>query len=134
MDPLPQYLLAMTPAVPMLAIALIGIIIGINRRKSQPKASRLVIWGLTALVANVIGSSAIRVYANRSFDKYQDATVFGQHLAQMHLILYVLKILGFALVTAAVFADRSRERVDRLTISSSDRGARLGWAKEEIDD
>jgi hypothetical protein len=124
-NPVLQYLLAITPAIPMLAVAVIGIILGIYRRKSQPIASRLVISGLIALSANVLGSIAVRVYNYTSFDKYQDATVHAQHLVQLNVVLYVLNIAGVALITAAAFANRAPRHEARLTDGSRVAGPRL---------
>jgi 4-amino-4-deoxy-L-arabinose transferase-like glycosyltransferase len=124
MDPRVQYLLAIAPTIMLLAIALVGIVLAIRQRRSQPVASRLVISGLIALSANVIGTIAVRSYArDQSFERYADATVLAQHLAVLHAALFALNVIGIALVTAAVFADRGIIGVGRLTIGSSDRAA-----------
>jgi hypothetical protein len=112
MNPALQYLIAMTPAIPMLAVTIIGIVLGIYRRKAEPLASRLVIFGLGALAANVLGSSALHIYAQQSFDRYQDASIHARHLAEFNAILYALHLAGFALITAAVFANRAPARAD----------------------
>jgi hypothetical protein len=121
MDPRIQYLLAVAPTVVLLAIMLAGIILGILQRRKQPLASLLVIPGLIALFANVIGTVVVRSYArNQSFDRYQDATLVAQHLAAMHVGLFALNFIGITLITAAVFADRGVIRIGRLRIGSSD--------------
>jgi hypothetical protein len=126
MDSPIQYLLAIAPTALLLAVTLIGIVLGILQRRKQPLASRLVISGLIALSANVIGSIAVRSYArHQSFNRYEDATVVAQHLAVLHDALSALNFIGIALITAAVFADRGVIRVGRLIIGSSDRGSRL---------
>jgi hypothetical protein len=126
MDPRIQYLLAVAPTVLLLAVLASGIILGIRQRRQQPWTARLVIPGLVALAANVIGSIAVRTYARHlSYDRYEDASVAAQHLAVLHSVLFFLNYVGIALVTAAVFADRGPIRVGRLTIGSSDRGAHL---------
>ena len=123
MDPRIQYLFAVAPTVLLLAVMAIGIVLAILRRKQQPWAARLVIPGLVALAANVIGSIAVRTYARHlSYDRYADATVAAQHLAVLHSVLFFLNYVGIALITAAVFADRGAIRIGRLTIGSSDRG------------
>jgi uncharacterized BrkB/YihY/UPF0761 family membrane protein len=126
MDPRIQYLLAVAPTVLLLAIMVIGIVLAILRRQQQPWTARLVIPGLVALAANVVGSIAVRTYARHlSYDRYEDASVAAQHLAVLHWILFLLNYIGIAMVTAAVFADRGVIRIGRLTIGSSDRESRL---------
>ena len=122
MDPRIQYLLAVAPAAVLLAIMLVGIILGIVQRRKQPLASLLVISGLIALIVNVIGTVAVRSFARRqSFDRFEDATVVAQHLAAMHVGLFALNFIGITLITAAVFANRGAIRIGRLTIGSNDR-------------
>jgi hypothetical protein len=58
MDPRIQYLFAVAPTVLLLAVMVIGIILAVHRRRQQPWTARLVIPGLVALAANVIGSIA----------------------------------------------------------------------------
>jgi hypothetical protein len=119
MDPRIQYLLAVAPTAVLLAFMLAGIILGILQRRKQPLASLLVIAGLIALAANVIGTVAVRTYArHQSFDRYQDATVVAERWAAMHVNLFVLNFIGITLITAAVFADRGVIRIGRLTIGS----------------
>jgi len=65
-----------------------------------------------------------------SFDVYADASIAAQHLAVLHSILFALNYIGIALITVAAFADRGAIRLGRLTIGSSDRGARLRSAME----
>jgi len=130
MDPRIQYLFAVAPTVLLLAVMVIGIILAVHRRRQQPWTARLVIPGLVALAANVIGSIAVRTYARHlSYDRYQDATVAAQHLAVLHSVLFFLNYVGIALITAAVFADRGVIRIGRLTIGSSDRGAASSVSK-----
>src|SRR3984957_6392561 len=122
MDPRIQYLLAVTPTVLLLAVMGIGIVLAVLHRRQRPWTARLVIPGLVALAANVIGSVAVRSYARRlSFDRYEDATVAAQHLAVLHWLLFAMNFIGIALITAAVFADRGVIRIGRLTIGSSRR-------------
>lgn len=103
MDPRIQYMLAVAPMVVLLAIMLVGIILGVRQRRKQPLASRLVISGLIALSANVTGTVAVRSYArHQSFDRYEDATVVAQHVAAMHVGLFALNFIGITLITAAV--------------------------------
>jgi hypothetical protein len=123
MNPALEYLFSLIPAIPILAVALTGIILAVIRRSYQRTASRLVIAGLSALSVNVLASAAVHVYAHQSFDKYQDATVHAKHLLEMNAALYALNIAGVALITAAVFASRALGRPARLTNGSSDRGA-----------
>jgi uncharacterized BrkB/YihY/UPF0761 family membrane protein len=126
MDPRIQYLLAIAPTVLLLAVLVIGIFLAIFRRQQQPWTARLVISGLVALAANVIGSIAVRTYARHlTYDRYADATVAAQHLAVLHSVLLFLNYVGIALITAAVFADRGAIRIGRLTIGSSDREPNL---------
>jgi hypothetical protein len=121
MDSRIQFLFAVTPAVLLLAVMVIGVFLAIRQRRRHPWASRLVIPGL---IANVIGSIAVRTYARHlSYDRYEDASVASQHLAVLHSLLFLLNYVGIALITAAVFADRGAIRLGRLTIGSSDRGA-----------
>jgi hypothetical protein len=42
-----EYLLAFTPAIPVLLIAMLGIALALRRRLSQPASSRLVIIGIS---------------------------------------------------------------------------------------
>lgn len=124
MDPRIQYVLAVAPTVALVAIMLTGIILGILQRRKQPLASLLVISGLFALSANVIGTVAVRSYArHQSFDRYEDAAVVAQHLAAMRVGLFALNFIGITLITAAVFANRGVIRIGRLTIRSSDLGS-----------
>jgi hypothetical protein len=126
MDPRIQYLLAVAPTVLLLTIMVIGIAIAILYRRQWPWTARLVIPGLVALAANVIGSIAVRSYARRlSFAIYEDASIVAHHLAVLHSVLFALNYIGIALITAAVFAERGVIRIGRVTIGSSDRGARL---------
>jgi hypothetical protein len=106
-DPSIQYVFAVAPTVALLVIMLAGIILAVFHRRKQPLASLLVIPGLLALSANVIGTVAVRSYArHQSFDKYEDATVVAQHLGAMHVGLFALNFIGITLITAAVFANR----------------------------
>jgi NADH:ubiquinone oxidoreductase subunit 6 (subunit J) len=124
MDPRIQYVLAVASTVTLVAIMLAGIILGILQRRKQPLATLLVIPGLFALSANVIGTVAVRFYArHQSFDRYEDATVVAQHLAAMHVGLFALNFIGVTLITGAVFANRGVIRIGRLTIGSSDLGS-----------
>ena len=126
MDPRFQYILVVAPTVLLLAIIVTGIVLAFLHRRHWPWTARLVIPGLIAFGANVIGSVAVRTYARHlSYDRYEDASVAAQHLAVLHSVLFFLNYVGIALLTAAVFADRGGIRLGRLTIGSSDRGARL---------
>ena len=121
MDPRIQYVFAVAPTVALLAIMLAGIILAMLQRHRQPLASLLVVPGLIALSANVIGTVAVRSYArHQSFDRYEDATVVAQHVAAMHVGLFALNFIGITLITAAVFANRGVIRIGRLTIGSSE--------------
>ncbi len=89
MDPRIQYLLAVAPTILLLAVMVTGVILAILRRQQQPWMARLVIPGLVALAANIVGSIAVRTYARHlSYDRYEDATVAAQHLAVLHSILF----------------------------------------------
>ncbi len=74
MDSRIQYIFAVAPTALLLAVMLGGIVLAILRRRHQPWSSRLVVPGLVALSANVIGSIGVRSYArhlsfyNRSAD------------------------------------------------------------------
>jgi uncharacterized membrane protein len=106
MDSPLEYLLNFTPAVPMLVIALIGIALALRQRLAQPTSSHFVIIGLVALFAHTLGTVLLHLYLNKPFDKYEDASVYAQHLGWVKLLLYGLNIFGVALITAAVFAKR----------------------------
>jgi len=106
MDSPSQYLLGFIPAIPMLLIALVGIVYALRQRQSQPESSRLLIVGLTILSAHTLGLALVHLNLYKPFDRYEDASVFAQHLAWVKLLLYVLNILGVATITAAVFARR----------------------------
>ena len=128
-------LLVLAVEVLLFSPMVIGIILAIRYRRRWPWTARLVVPGLLALAGNVVGSIAVRHYAQRlHFAIYEDASVAAQHLAIMRSVLVYLNFIGIGLVTAAVFADRGTLRIGRLTIGSSDRGARLRWAKEGVDD
>jgi hypothetical protein len=101
-----EYLLEFTPAIPVLLIAVIGIALALRRRLSQPASSRLVIIGLVALSAHAVGTVLLHLHANRPFNKYEDASVYAQHLAWIKFILYVVSQVGVASITAAVFVKR----------------------------
>jgi hypothetical protein len=101
-----QYLLSFTPAVPMLVIALIGIVLALRQRLSQPAAALFVIIGLVALFAHTLGTVLLHISLNKPFDRYEDASVYAQHLSWVKLSLYGLNIVGVAFITAAVFARR----------------------------
>ena len=101
----------------------IGIVLAIRFRRRWPWTAKLVVPGLLALAGNVVGSIAVRHYAQQLHTiTWGDASVAAQHLAIMRSALVYLNFLGIALVTAAVFADRGVMRFGRLTIGSSDRG------------
>jgi hypothetical protein len=102
----------------------IGIVLAIRYRRRWPWTAKLLIPGLLALAGNVIGSIAVRHYAQRlNFAVWEDASVAAQHLAVMRSTLVYLNFIGIALVTAASFADRGVMRIGRLTIGSNIRGA-----------
>ena len=103
LGPLPQ-------VIALLAVALVGSFFAIRRHKSQPTASRLVIIGLCALLVNAIGSYTVRIYSYRSFDKWQDASVFGRHIAELYAVLHCIDVAGLVLIVAAVFANRAAVR------------------------
>ena len=73
-------------------------------------ASRLVIIGLLALSVNAIGSYAVRIYSYRSFDRWQDASVHGRHIAELYAVLHSIDVVGVILIAAAVFANRASVR------------------------
>jgi uncharacterized membrane protein len=106
MESLSQYLLSFTPTVPMLVIALIGIVLALRQRHSQPVASLFVIIGLVALFAHTLGTVLLHLSLNKPFDRYEDASVYAQHLSWVKLSLYGLNIVSVAFITAAVFARR----------------------------
>jgi uncharacterized membrane protein len=106
MDSPLEYLLNFTPAVPMLVIALIGIALALHQRLSQPTSSHLVIIGLIALFAHALGTVLLHLNLNKPFDRYEDASVYAQHLGWAKLFLYGLNIFGVAFITAAVFTKR----------------------------
>jgi hypothetical protein len=101
-----EYLLAFTPAIPVLLIAMIGIALSLRRRLSQPASSRLVIIGLIALSACSLGTVLLHLHINKPFDKYEDASVYAQHIAWVKLTLYAVSLVGVASITAAVFVRR----------------------------
>jgi hypothetical protein len=113
---------AVAPTVLLLAVMATGIALAMIYRRQWPWTARLVVPGLAALAANVIGTIAVRSYAHRmSYKIFEDASLAAEHLAQMHLALFVLNYVGIALMTAAVFADRGPMRIGHLTIGSSER-------------
>jgi hypothetical protein len=122
-----QYLLTIVVTALILAPMAGGIILAIRYRLRWPWTARLLIPGLIALEGNVVGSVILRWYAYRQhFAIYEDASIAAEHLATMRSILFYLNYIGIVLVAAAAFADRGVIRVGRLTIGSSDRGARQG--------
>jgi hypothetical protein len=126
MDPRIQSLLAIAPIVSLIAVMVFGISIAVLGRRQWPWVARLATPGLVALAANVIGTVAVRYYTHHlSFAVYDDASVAAEHLAVLHLILFVLNWVGIALLTAAVFADRGIIHIGRLTIGSRNRGEQL---------
>jgi uncharacterized membrane protein len=106
MDSPLEYLLSFTPAVPMLVIALIGIALALRQRLSQPTSSHLVIIGLVALFAHALGTVLLHLNVGKPFDRYEDASVYAQHVGWVKLFLYGLNVFGVAFITAAVFAKR----------------------------
>ena len=106
MDSPMQYLLALAPAVPMFAIALIGVLLALRQWRVNPVAARLVTIGLVILSAHALGTVLFNAELYRPFDRYQDASVYAQHVAQVKLTLFVMNIAGIAFITAAVFAQR----------------------------
>src|ERR1700722_15774918 len=117
MDERVQFLLAVAPTVLLLAVMVAGVVLAIVHRRQQPWTARLVIPGLVALAANIIGLLAVCSYTQRlSVDRYQDASVAAQHLASLHSVLYARNFIGIVLIPAAVFADRGVLRVGRLKI------------------
>ena len=73
-------------------------------------ASRLLIFGFCAILINAIGSYGVRVYSYRTFDKWQDASVYGRHIAEVNAILHSINVLGVILLAMAVFANRVSAR------------------------
>ena len=106
MDSPLEYLLSFTPALPMLVIALIGIALALRQRLSQPTSSHLVIIGLVALFAHALGTVLLHLNVSKPFDRYEDASVYAQHVGWVKLFLYGLNVFGVAFITAAVFAKR----------------------------
>jgi len=103
LGPLPQ-------VIGLLVAAIVGTIFAIRRRRSQPLASRLLIFGFCAILINAIGSYGVRVYSYRTFDKWQDASVYGRHIAEVNAILHSINVLGVILLAMAVFANRVSAR------------------------
>jgi branched-subunit amino acid ABC-type transport system permease component len=99
LGPLPQ-------VIALLVVALIGTIFAVRRHRSQPLASRLVIFGFSSLLVNAIGSYAVRIYSYRSFDRWQDASVHERHIAELYTALHSINVVGVILIAAAVFANR----------------------------
>jgi hypothetical protein len=69
-------------------------------------ASRLVILGLLSILVNAIGSYAVRIHSYRTFDQYQDASVYERHIAEVYAVLHSINAVGVILLVAAVFANR----------------------------
>lgn len=90
------------------AVALVVTFFAIRRRRSQPVASRLVIMGILAILVSAIGSYVNRIYSYRSFDRWQDASVHGQHIAEIYAVLHSVDVVGVILIAAAVFANRDQ--------------------------
>jgi hypothetical protein len=106
MDSPLEYLLRFTSAAPMLVIAVIGIGLSLRQRLCHPTSSSLTIIGLVALFAHALGTVLLHFTFNKPFDRYEDASVYVQHLGRVQLLLYGLNIFGVAFITAAVFAKR----------------------------
>ena len=99
LGPLPQ-------VIAISSAALIGVVLAINRRRIHPAASLLVTLGLLAVALSAVGSYAVRVYTYRTFDKWQDASVYGRHIAEVYAVLHSVDVAGVILIVAAVFANR----------------------------
>ena len=99
LGPLPHLIL-------ILVVTITGSIFAIRRRIDHPVASRLVIIGLITIVVDAIGSYAVRIYGYRSFDKWQDASIHGRHIAELYAVLHLIDVAGIILIVAAVFANR----------------------------
>jgi hypothetical protein len=99
LEPLPQL-------IALLVVAFVGTVFAIRLRRTAPSASRLVIAGFLALLVGPIGSYAVRIYSYASFDRWQDASVHGQHIAELYAVLHFVNVAGVILIAAAVFANR----------------------------
>jgi hypothetical protein len=99
LGPLPQ-------VIALMVAAIVSVIFAIRRRGSQPLASRLLILGFCAILTNAIGSYVVRVSGYRTFDKWQDASVYGRHIAEVNAMLHFINVVGVILLAAAVFANR----------------------------
>jgi hypothetical protein len=103
LGPLPQL-------IALLLVAVVGTVFAIRLRRTSPSASRLLIAGFCALLVNAIGSYAVRIYSYASFDKWQDASVHGRHVAELYAVLHSINVAGVILIAAAVFANRAPVR------------------------
>lgn len=102
-----EFLLGPLPQVIVIfSAALVGVALAIHRRRIHPTASLLVTLGLLAVALNAVGSYAVRIYTSRTFDKWQDASVHGRHIAEVYAVLHSVDVAGIILIAAAVFANR----------------------------
>jgi hypothetical protein len=99
LGPLPQL-------IALLVVAFVGTVFAVRLRRTAPSASGLVIAGFLALLVGAIGSYAVRIYSYASFDKWQDASVHGRHIAELYAVLHSITVAGVILIAAAVFANR----------------------------
>ena len=103
LGPLPQL-------IALLVVAVVGTIFAVRLRRSAPSAARLVMAGLLSLLVGAVGSYAVRITAYASFDKWQDASVHGRHIAELCALLHFVNVAGVILVATAVFANRAAVR------------------------
>jgi hypothetical protein len=103
LGPLPQI-------IALSVVTVLGTTLAIRRRASQPASSWLVVLGSLLILLDAVGEYAIRIDRGSSFERYQDAFVHGQHLAETHAVLNSSSALGVILLVAAVFADRAVAR------------------------
>ncbi len=103
LGPLPQL-------IALLLVAVVGTVFAIRLRRTSPSASRLLIGGFCALLVNANGSYAVRISSYASFDKWQDASEHGRHVAELYAVLHSINVAGVILIAAAVFANRTPVR------------------------
>ena len=106
LGPLPQ-------PIALVVMAVVGTVFAVRLRESAPSAARLLIAGLLSILVGALGSYAVRISSYISFDRWQDASVHGRHIAEFYAAFHFVDVAGVILIAAAVFADR---RTIRLTI------------------
>ncbi len=95
-------LFSLIPSLPMLIVEVIGIILAINRWQRHPRASAMIVTGLSLMAAASLASNGIRLWLTMNGPVSSIVTIYGA----IGLASSVFHAAGVTLLLCGAFANR----------------------------